>query len=295
MSRIVLWCALVATLALAAAIATPVARADRGQKVGPPTLLWKSYPLVPRTKRTVNAEPQPKAATPPEPQPKTATPPEPRQKAFVPPMPRPKAKPTKPRPKATAQTKSRRKAASYQISTHRTGTSSLLLLAVFLGGLLAVAATMLVGWKLLPTGDRRRRRLTEAAVGGTDDGLLKALRPTPSPKPLPKLVVAQGASTVPGREPARPSTHRAEATVARCEIKLWRGFAKSHLYAAQAGLDEEPIAFSSYFRLLEDDRSSSEGLQALAALVEDLEQDGWTVVSDGPAWYEHRLERPERS
>jgi len=26
-------------------------------------------------------------------------------------------------------------------------------------------------------------------------------------------------------------------------------------------------------------------------LVEELEQDGWTVVSDGPAWYQHRLER----
>jgi len=47
--------------------------------------------------------------------------------------------------------------------------------------------------------------------------------------------------------------------------------------------------------VLEDDRSSSQGLQALAALVEELEQDGWTVVSDGPAWYQHRLERLEGS
>jgi hypothetical protein len=60
---------------------------------------------------------------------------------------------------------------------------------------------------------------------------------------------------------------------------------------APAGSDKEPIAFSPYFRLLDDERSSSQALQALAVLVEELEQDGWTVVSDGPAWYQHRLER----
>ena len=296
-------CALAVATAAAALLATPVARAARGNKVGPPTLLWKSYPLAPQAKRTANQpQPQPKAATPPEPRPKTFAPPRRRPRAVTPP---------EPRPKVTVQTKRRRQAASYEISTNRTGTPRRLLLAVFLGGLLTVAGTMLVGWWLLPIRHRRRRRSTEAATSGPGDELVEALRPKLQPKALPKLVVPEGTPTLPktrrpivettnasnelkpSREPARLQTHQVESTVARCEIKLWRGFIQSHLYAAPADSDEEPIAFSPYFHLLEGDRSSSQALQALAALVEELEQDGWTVVSDGPAWYHHRLERSE--
>jgi hypothetical protein len=296
-------CALAVATAAAALLATPVARAARGNKVGPPTLLWKSYPLAPQAKRTANQpQPQPKAATPPEPRPKTFAPPRRRPRAVTPP---------EPRPKVTVQTKPRRQAASYEISTNPTGTPRRLLLAVFLGGLLTVAGTMLVGWWLLPIRQRSRRRSTEAATSGPGDELVEALRPKLQPKALPKLVVPEGTPTLPktrrqivertnasnelkpSREPARLQTHRVESTVARCEIKLWRGFIQSHLYAAPAGSDEEPIAFSPYFHLLEGDRSSSQALQALAALVEELEQDGWTVVSDGPAWYHHRLERSE--
>jgi outer membrane biosynthesis protein TonB len=299
-------CALAVATAAVALIAMPVASADRGKRGGPPTLLWKSYPLAPQAKRTANAQPQP--------QPKAATPPEPRPKTFAPPKRRPEAAtPPEPRPKVTAQTKPRRQAVSYEISTDQTGTPRRLLLAVFLGGLLAVAGTMLVGRMLLPIRNRRRRRSTEAAASGPGDELVEALRPKPQPEALPKPVVPEGTPTVPktrrpivektnasnelkpGREPARLQTHRVESTMARCEIKLWRGFIQSHLYAAPAGSDEEPIAFSPYFHLLEGERSTSQALQALAALVEELEQDGWTVVSDGPAWYQHRLERSEGS
>jgi hypothetical protein len=304
MSRIVLSCALAVTVAVAGSIATAFARADRVKKVGPPTLLWKAYPLAPRAKATAKAELQPKAATPPEPRPKAFVPPRPRRKA---------ATPSKPRPKATSQTKSRRQAASYQISTDQTGTPRLLLLAVFLGGLLAVAVTMIVGWKLVATRDRRRRRSTVAAARASDDDLLQALQPKPQPEPLPEPVVAETVGPTRERvveeeeertehepapipEPALVPAHEEEPTVARCEIKLWRGFAKCHLYAAPADSYDEPIIyFSPYFRLLEDERSSSQGLQALAVLVEELEEDGWTVVSDGPAWYQHRLERSEGS
>jgi hypothetical protein len=285
-------CALVVAVTAAASIATPVASADRGKKVDAPALLWKTYPLAPSAK-TVKADPQPKAATPPDPRPKTFAPPKRRPKAVTPP---------KPRPKATAQTTPSGQTASYEISTEKTGTPSLLLLAVFLGGLLTVAGAMLVGWRLVPTRHRRRGPSTEAAVLGTDGELLEALQPKPQPRALPKLVVAEAAPTLPetrrriiesrpSPEAARPQTLAVESAVARCEIRLWRGFVKSHLYAAPAGSDKEPIAFSPYFRLLDDERSSSQALQALAVLVEELEQDGWTVVSDGPAWYQHRLER----
>jgi hypothetical protein len=198
--------------------------------------------------------------------------------------PRPKA--STPRSKTPGPTEPRRRPASYQISTDQTGSPRLLLLTVFLAGLVVVGTAMLVGWRLRPIRDRRRPS-REPALRGPANDLLEALQPKPQPEPVPELVVAER-----GREPARRATHRMEATVARCEIKLWRGFLKSHLYAV--GSNDEPIAFSPYFHLLEDDRSSSEGLQALAALVAELEQDGWTVVSDGPAWYQHRLERSER-
>jgi hypothetical protein len=308
MSRIVLLCALVVTIAVAGSIATTSAHAGREPKLDPPTLLWKSYPLEPRAKAPAKAESQPKAAKPPEQRPK----------AFVPPVPRPKAAtPPEPRPKAAAPTDPRRRTASYQISTEQTGSPRVMLFTVFLAGLLVVGTVMLVGQKFAPIRDRRRRRSREAPVRGPAGDLLEALQPKPQaeplpqPKPLPKLVAAKTVAPTrnrivtkkptehepqPSREPTPLPAFRKAPIVARCEIKLWRGFAKSHLYAAATDSDDEPIiSFSPYFRVLEDDRSSSQGLQALAALVEELEQDGWTVVSDGPAWYQHRLERLEGS
>jgi hypothetical protein len=175
---------------------------------------------------------------------------------------------------------------------------------VFLTSLLLVVTAILLWGRLAPLRERRRWGLTRATVAAPRGDLLEALRP----KPQSMRVVAERAHSVANlrrlrrkrssrREAKsvavreRPQPAHVDAAVDRSEIKLWRGFLKCHLYAVQEGSEEEPIAFSPYFRLLEDDKSSSEGLQALAALVDELKGDGWAVVNDGPAWYEHRLER----
>ena len=90
-----------------------------------------------------------------------------------------------------------------------------------------------------------------------------------------------------------PPLAPAGTSIARCEIRLWRGFVKCQLYAVLEGSEERAVAFSKYFRLRDDQTSNPQGQQALAALLETLEARGWTVVLVGPSWYWHRLERFE--
>lgn len=303
-------CRLAGLCVLIGAVAgAPVALSEGEKEAGPPTVLWKSYPLAPAVKGTAKAKSQPRAATPPDPRPKPFTPPERSSKVATPASrkvataPEPRAKTAKPAP--------RRQAASYRISTDQSGFPRSLLLAAFLAGLLVVGTVLLLGRRSVPSRDRRRRLAAERVP---DAELLEALQPKRRPEPLPEPVGAETVHTIrtrirrknkrtgheptPSRESAPGPPYREQPGVSHCEIKLWRGFVKCHLYAATAGSGDEPIAdpiaFSPYFRLTEDDRSSSEALEALAALVAALEQDGWTVVSDGPAWYQHCLERTER-
>jgi hypothetical protein len=97
----------------------------------------------------------------------------------------------------------------------------------------------------------------------------------------------------PTREVMRRPSHRQGTSVARCEIRLWRGYVKCQLYAVLEGYEERAIASSKYFRLRDDAMSSPQGQQALTALLATLEARGWTVVGVGPIWYWHRLERFE--
>ena len=97
----------------------------------------------------------------------------------------------------------------------------------------------------------------------------------------------------PTREVMRRPSYRQGTSVARCEIRLWRGYVKCQLYAVLEGSEERAVAFSKYFRLRDDQTSNPQGQQALAALLETLEARGWTVVLVGPTWYWHRLERFE--
>ena len=112
-----------------------------------------------------------------------------------------------------------------------------------------------------------------------------AARPEATPTPRPEAKPT-------GKVVRRPS-RRQGTSIARCEIRLWRGFVKCQLYAVLEGSEERAVAFSKYFRLRDDQTSNPQGQQALAALLETLEARGWTVVLVGPTWYWHRLERFE--
>jgi hypothetical protein len=89
----------------------------------------------------------------------------------------------------------------------------------------------------------------------------------------------------------RAKAPRPEAAVsrARCEIGLWRGYAKSQLYATLAG-SSQVYAVSRFFRLRDELVPTEHAQRALAALLEELEQNGWSVVSGGRPWSRHTLE-----
>jgi len=89
---------------------------------------------------------------------------------------------------------------------------------------------------------------------------------------------------------AQQQTRLQRAGVEVCEIRLWRGYLKCQLFAAFPG-SEYAIAFSSYFRLRDEDSPGDEARLALRGLIAALEEGGWAVVSRGPSWYEDRLER----
>ncbi len=86
-----------------------------------------------------------------------------------------------------------------------------------------------------------------------------------------------------------PQPDAGPVSLARCEIRLWRGFIRCQLYATLGG-SEVAFALSPYFRLRDDLAPNEQAQQALAALVAELEQGGWTVVSEGRPWYRHTLE-----
>jgi hypothetical protein len=97
-----------------------------------------------------------------------------------------------------------------------------------------------------------------------------------------------------GPPPDRRAAHQTRASVETCEIRLWRGYVKCQLYATIRG-SGDALAVSRYFRLRDQDTPSADALRALADLLAELERDGWTVVSDRPVWYQHRLQRSAAS
>jgi len=148
------------------------------------------------------------------------------------------------------------------------------------------------------------------------EGTVEAMLPRPGPAPeqtqepvlelqLRELVKRKHAAPAAARPQldreiedvwAGIKTRRAEAprpeeavTVARCEIGLWRGYVKSQLYATLAG-SSQVYAVSTLFRLRNELVPTAQAEHALAALLEELEQKGWSVVSGGRPWYRHTLE-----
>jgi hypothetical protein len=90
-----------------------------------------------------------------------------------------------------------------------------------------------------------------------------------------------------------PPDKEALTLVESCRISLWRGYFKYQLYAArgQGGIDRA-FALSSYFRLADGNTPSAKASAALRALLDQLEEEGWSVSNEGRRWYEFTLERP---
>jgi hypothetical protein len=97
-------------------------------------------------------------------------------------------------------------------------------------------------------------------------------------------------------ERSEPHSEAPRASVEACEIALWTGYMKKQFYAAPVGRAEtlEAFAMSSYFRLRDDGVPTAAAHRALKGLIARLEHAGWEVVSEGPNWYQYRLERLRR-
>jgi hypothetical protein len=105
---------------------------------------------------------------------------------------------------------------------------------------------------------------------------------------LRQLADAAEARAEPWAAP-RPATPT-EAVVS-CEIRLWQDFTRCQLYAA-SGISEEAVALSRFFRLRDSEAPNEKAFRVLSDFLARLARDGWTVVARGPSWYDHRLERP---
>jgi hypothetical protein len=183
-----------------------------------------------------------------------------------------------------------------------------------------------------PPSDLSPERTTEPVVPAEDeaapdapdaveralDGLLEALEPHARQQRTPELdlrelIVRKYSAPASARpridreidealdriEKRRVAEARARAaprtSLARSETKLWRGFVKSQLYAAMVG-SEDAFALSEPFRLRDVDQPTSQARRELTTLLANLAQTGWTVVAHGAAWYERTLElRPPDS
>jgi hypothetical protein len=110
----------------------------------------------------------------------------------------------------------------------------------------------------------------------------KAEAEAPSPVPVPRT------SAEPEGDHASAKTVRTE----HCEIGLGPGFLEKRLYAFRRTDEGSKVfAVSPFFRLRDDEKPTEQAKSALATLVEDLERSSWKVVTEGPGWYDRRLEK----
>jgi hypothetical protein len=92
--------------------------------------------------------------------------------------------------------------------------------------------------------------------------------------------------------PRPKHARRPGGTADRCEIALWSGVVKNHFFATRTGGSQpEALARSPIFHVRNVEEPSAKAEAALATLLEQLERSGWRVVSEGPFWYQRRLER----
>jgi hypothetical protein len=159
-----------------------------------------------------------------------------------------------------------------------------------------------------PPSARKTSEPTLEVVPDSGPAPLERARPTPAKSPRS---VARGRTTRSGRNPrgaaavalvptdalpevSEPPDHRPRV---RCRIDLWRGYIKSQFDA----IEQRPtgaqrvIASSPLFRVRGGLPLTPEpaAADAHAALIEELEQDGWCVVARGARWFDVELERIE--
>jgi hypothetical protein len=90
------------------------------------------------------------------------------------------------------------------------------------------------------------------------------------------------------RRAAEARARTPATTLARSEIKLWRGVVRSRLYAVISGSDQA-FAVSPLFRSSDAAVPGPQAQRALSSLLAGLTRGGWMVVDHGAAWYEHTL------
>jgi hypothetical protein len=86
-------------------------------------------------------------------------------------------------------------------------------------------------------------------------------------------------------------------SLVRCYVRLWRGYVKAQFYAIEpsATRARRVIAESPLFWKRGGEPPTKHGAPASAhaALIADLERDGWRVVARGSQWFHVQLERAE--
>ena len=113
-------------------------------------------------------------------------------------------------------------------------------------------------------------------------GAAPHVEPTPAPSQLLALPIR---------------TEQQQPYPSECRIAWWRGYVKSTFYAVArtAAGEEQLVAESPHFRWRKPGPPPHRGpaLEAHRALVERLEQDGWSVVGAGRRWYASKLQRKQ--
>jgi hypothetical protein len=112
--------------------------------------------------------------------------------------------------------------------------------------------------------------------------LLAKLEPPARPRPQLRPV------------PTPPQRSRRPKSPDDCRVRWWRGYVKSEFYAATSDDDEErTVAASPSFRWhgVEPPPEAEPATTALAALVAQLERDGWQLAGRGDEWFELRFRR----
>lgn len=108
----------------------------------------------------------------------------------------------------------------------------------------------------------------------------------------PELSVVPPPTEEPGERDTASPAPRAESET--CKVVLWHSHLKHQLYVASLAQDAgwRPLGVSPFFRLDDEDVPTEQAATALRLLVDELEREGWTVVSEGKRWYELKLARP---
>jgi hypothetical protein len=149
------------------------------------------------------------------------------------------------------------------------------------------------------TGANRETASEEVAEPLPDEGEPGPRAPAQLPRAVPEPIPGPNDEGDPlsaldaveqTRKPTPASAER--AMMERCAIAVWRGYVKSRFFATRG--EGDAIALSMLFRAPggQAPERTPQSEQALAELLERLDQLGWAVIAEGPQWFDRRLERP---